>query len=117
MPGGRAPKQKGDRAERLVVSLYQAAGFAAERTLKAGATPGRTLNTHDVTVPLNGIDRRIEVKCRAAGFSQVYRWLIDAGNFGLVVKADRREPLIVLRLQDAIDIAIVAENAKGGADT
>src|SRR5262249_326740 len=108
---------KGDRVERAVVSLYQAAGFAAERTLKAGATPGRKLNTYDVTVPFNGIDRRIEVKCRAAGFSQVYRWLIDAGNFGLVVKADRKEPLLVIRLQDAIDIAVIAEKAKGGADT
>ena len=107
--GGRAPNLKGDRAERLVVQLYQAAGFAAERTLKPGAGPGRKASTYDVTVPFLQLDRKVEVKCGAA---TVYRQLGD--NFALVVKADRKPPLIVIRLADAIDVAAVAEKAKEG---
>jgi Holliday junction resolvase len=110
--GGRAPKLKGDRAERLVVQLYQAAGFAAERTLKPGAGPGRKASTYDVTVPFLQLDRKVEVKCGAARYGTVYRQLGD--NFALVVKADRKPPLIVIRLADAIDVAAVAEKAKEG---
>jgi hypothetical protein len=44
--------------------------------------------------------------------STVYRQLGD--NFALVVKADRKPPLIVIRLADAIDVAAVAEKAKEG---
>jgi hypothetical protein len=110
MSGGRGPRQKGDRAERLVVSLLQAAGFAAERTLKAGATRGRG-GTYDVTTPLLGADRKIEVKCGAGRYGTVYAHL--GANFALVVKADRKDPLLVLRLSDAIDIAALAEKSKG----
>jgi hypothetical protein len=110
--GGRAPKLKGDRAERLVVQLYQAAGFAAERTLKPGAAPGRKASTYDVTVPFLQLDRKVEVKCGAARYGTVYRQLGD--NFALVVKADRKPPLIVIRLADVIDVAAVAEKAKEG---
>lgn len=113
MPGGRAPKAKGDRAERLVVSLYQAKGIAAERTLRPGATPGRKAPTFDVTVPFNGIDRQVEVKCGAGRYSTVYRHL--GSNYALVVKADRQPPLLVLRLDDAIDVALLAEKNRGGA--
>jgi Holliday junction resolvase len=98
--GGRFSRSKGNRTERGIVQLLQNAGFAAERVPLSGAARGRFGG--DISVPLLGTDRRVEVKCRANGFAQLYAWLTDA-DF-LVVKADRREPLVVLRLSEAIKL-------------
>jgi hypothetical protein len=43
-----------------------------------------------------GVYRAVEVKCRADGFRELYGWLDDRDI--LIVKADRQEPLVVLRL-------------------
>ena len=72
--------------------FLQARGFAAERVPLSGAKGGRFGG--DVSVPLLGIDRKLEVKCRGDGFHNLYRWLANADV--LIVKADRREPLIVI---------------------
>ena len=64
----------------------------------------------DLTVPLLGIDRVVEVKCRADGFRELYRWL-EARDI-LVVKADRSEPLVVLPLKLAAEIAAKAEGSR-----
>jgi hypothetical protein len=109
--GGRPPKLKGDRAERGVVAAMPDAGFAAERTLRPGATPDRKAATHDISMPLLGADRKIEVKCRADGFAQIYNWL--SNNFALVIKRDRDEQLVVLRLSDALEVARIAESTRG----
>jgi hypothetical protein len=42
--------------------------------------------------------RSFEVKARARGVGRLYRWL--DGHFGLVLAADSREPLLVVRLGD-----------------
>jgi Holliday junction resolvase len=109
--GGRGPRQKGDRGERHLVRLLQAAGFAAERTPLSGSAGGRF--SSDVSVPLLNVDRKIEMKVRSNGFAQLYKWL--AGADLLVVKADRAEPLVVLPLRFAVEIAAAAERARGGA--
>jgi Holliday junction resolvase len=103
---GRFSRSKGLRAERGVVALLQDAGFAAERVPLSGAARGRFGG--DISVPILGTDRRIEVKCRATGFSRLYTWLADT-DF-LVLKADRREPLVVLRLSEAISLITQIEN-------
>lgn len=105
---GRASRDKGARAERAIVRALQDAGFASERVPLSGAARGRFGG--DVSVPLLGVDRRVEVKARANGFRQLYDWL--AGADFLIVRADRREPLVVLPLKLAIEIATVAECAK-----
>jgi len=62
-----------------------------------------------VRVPLSGGDsnfkgdiicegKMFECKKRANGFKQIYDWL--EGNDALILGADRKEPLIVLRLKD-----------------
>jgi hypothetical protein len=64
-------------------------------------------------MPLLGKDLRFEVKCRANGFVRLYDW-ID-GSDGLIIKADRREPLLVIPLAKAADYAIALELSKPGA--
>jgi Holliday junction resolvase len=108
--GGRASRQKGNRAERAIVHLLQDRGFAAERVPLSGAARGRFGG--DISLPLLGIDRRVEVKTRANGYRQLYSWL---GNHDfLIVKADRLEPLVIVPLKFAAEIAALAEHAKKG---
>jgi hypothetical protein len=64
----------------------------------------------DVSVPLLGVDRRVEVKVRGNGFRELYRWL-DGADF-LIVRADRLEPLVVVPLKFASEIAALAEQTK-----
>jgi hypothetical protein len=109
MAGGRASRQKGNRTERALVRVLQDAGFAAERVPLSGAARGRFGG--DLSVPLLGIDRRVEVKCRGNGFRRLYDWLGD--HDFLIVRADRHEPLVVVPLRLAVEIARVAEQAKG----
>jgi Holliday junction resolvase len=108
MAGGRASREKGNRAERALVRMLQEHSLAAERVPLSGAARGRFGG--DVSVPLLGIDRRIEVKARANGFVRLYDWL-DGADF-LVIKADRREPLVVVPLKLAAEIAAAAERGK-----
>jgi len=57
----------------------------------------------DLSVPLLGAVRRVEVKARADGFRELYGWLADANL--LIVRADCREPLVVIPFHLAIKIA------------
>jgi Holliday junction resolvase len=107
--GGRASRDKGNRAERAIVRLLQERGFAAERVPLSGAARGRFGG--DVSVPVLGVDRRVEVKCRGNGFRELYKWLDGADM--LIVCADRRELLVVVPLKLAAEIAAMAERAKG----
>ena len=110
--GGRASREKGNRGERAVVRFLREHGFAAERVPLSGAARGRFGG--DVSIPLLGADRRVEVKCRGDGFRQLYDWL--EGHDFLIVRADRREPLVVIPMKLAAEIAMAAERAtKGGA--
>jgi Holliday junction resolvase len=108
MSGGRASRQKGNRAERGLVRILHSFGFAAERVPLSGAARGRFGG--DVSVPLLGVDRRVEVKCRGDGFRELYKWLNGADV--LVVKADRLEPLVVVPLRFAAQVAAFAEQMK-----
>jgi hypothetical protein len=106
MSGGKASRDKGNRAERVIARYLQDRGFAAERVPLSGAAGGSYKG--DLTVPVLNVDRVVEVKCRADGFRELYRWLVDRDI--LIVRADRSEPLVVLPLKLAAEIA-----AKAGA--
>jgi len=112
MSGGRSPRQKGNRAERALVAFLQDHGFAAERVPLSGAARGRFGG--DISIPLLGIDRRVEVKARGNGFRRLYDWL--SNHDFLIVKADRLEPLVVLRLKFASEIAALAEQTKNSCE-
>jgi len=84
-----------------MVRYLQARGFSAEKSSRAG------YRGPDLTVPLLGIERVVEVKCRANGFRELYAWLADRDI--LIVRANRREPLVVLPMWLASEIAAEAE--------
>jgi hypothetical protein len=94
---GRLSRNKGARTERAIVRLLQDQGIAAEK-ISGMYKPGA-----DLSVPVLGVDRAVEVKCRADGFRELYGWLDERDI--LIVKADRREPLVILRLSLAAEIA------------
>jgi hypothetical protein len=60
----------------------------------------------DIVLSLMGRDLCVEVKARAAGFRELYSWLTNRDV--LIVKADRQEPLVILRLSLTAEIAKVA---------
>jgi hypothetical protein len=111
MSGGKASRQKGNREERRLVALLQTVGFAAERTPLSGAVGGRY--SGDISVPLLVIDRIVEVKVRKNGFRELYKWL-EKRDF-LIVRADRRPPLIILPFSTAVEIARHAEKARSSS--
>jgi hypothetical protein len=94
---GRRPRDKGARTERAIVRLLQGQGVPAKKISRAWCAGA------DLRVPILGVDRAVEVKCRAAGFRQLYDWLNRRDV--LIVKADRQEPLVVLRMSLAAEIA------------
>jgi Holliday junction resolvase len=106
--GGRASRDKGNRLERAIVKLLQDHGLGAERVPLSGSA--RCSYLGDLTVPLLGRDLVVECKSRASGFCEFYSWL--QGRDLLIIKADRREPLVVLPLRLAIEIALAAERGK-----
>jgi Holliday junction resolvase len=94
---GRRSRDKGSRTERAIVRLLQGEGLAATKI------SGLYKPSADFSMPLLGTDMAVEVKCRAAGFRQLYGWL-DKRDI-LIVKADLKEPLVVVRLSLAAEIA------------
>ncbi len=109
--GGRRSRDKGNRHERALVRFLQGHGFAAERVPLSGSAGGSYVG--DLSLPLLGVDRTVEVKVRAAGFRQLYAWL--NGRDLLIVRADRAESLVVVPLKLAVEIAIAAERTRAAS--
>jgi hypothetical protein len=105
MPGGRSPRQKGNRTERALRHYLLQRGLSAERVPLSGSAGGRFAG--DLLLTLAGRDLVVEVKHRGDGFAQLYAWL--DGRDLLIVKADRRDPLVVLPLSLAAEIAVRAK--------
>jgi hypothetical protein len=91
------PTPAGARTERAIVRLLQEQGIRATKISRAWCAGA------DLRVPILGVDRAVEVKCCAAGFSQRYDWLKQRDV--LIVKVDRQEPSVVLRISVAAEIA------------
>jgi hypothetical protein len=87
-----------------MTTVMTAKRLAAKRMSLSGAAHGRVGG--EVSVPLLGRDRRIEVKLCLNGFRRLYDWLSE---HDFLVKADRREPLMILSLSLAVEIAAIAE--------
>jgi Holliday junction resolvase len=82
--------------------LLQAHGVAAERAPLSGVAGGRF--SGDTVILVTGRDLCVGVKA-GTEFRELYSWL-DQRDV-LILKADRQEPLVVLRLSLAAEIAKV----------
>ena len=107
-PIGRPPKELGGSERAMSTNsrrkgerILQGRGFAAEKISRIGYSGS------DLSVPVLGRDLKCEVKVRANGFQRLYDWLTGADL--LILRADRREPLVVLPLRLAAEIAAAAE--------
>ena len=67
----------------------------------SGAVGGRFAG--DIILPLMGRDLCVEVKARADGFRELYSGLNERDI--LMVKADRQEPFVFLRMSLSAEIA------------
>lgn len=99
---GLRSRRKGVRTELNIMHYIASLGFGGVKKLSRAGYTGP-----DLSLPLLGMERFIEVKCRANGFASLYKWLERADY--LVVKADHERPLVVLRLDDALKIAFAAD--------
>jgi hypothetical protein len=97
---GRRSRSKGVRIERGIVNAPEAYGLAAVRVPLSGAVGGRFAG--DIILPPMGRDLCVEVKVRADGFRELSCWLNERN---MIVKADRQEPLVVLRMSLAAEAA------------
>ena len=75
--------------------------LAAVRVPLSGAVGGHFAG--DIILPLMGRDLSVEVKARADGYRELFCWRNERGL--LIVKADREEPLVVVRPFLAAEIA------------
>jgi Holliday junction resolvase len=98
---GRRSRAKGVCTEHSIVNLLQGRGIAAIRVPLSGAVGSRFAG--GIVLPLMGHDLCVEVKVRANGFRELYSWLNQRDV--LIVKADRQEPLVFLRMSLAAEIA------------
>ncbi len=105
---GKMSRTKGSLMERALVKILQARGFAAERVPLSGGAGGRFAG--DIDIPMLGRDTRWECKIRADGFKEIYAWLAD--HYGLFIRADRKQALVVLRLDDFLDLISMAEEKR-----
>ena len=89
-------RAKGDRFETEVVKSFAADGIVAQRVPLSGAAGG--MFGGDIQVLLRPGQVKLECKVRARAWLDLYGWIV--GNYALVIKRDREEPLVVMRLSD-----------------
>ena len=99
--GGKAPRRKGDNAERRVVNILRDNGIDAQRIPLSGAAGGAFVG--DIRAIVGGETWLIESKKSGAGFKRLYSWLVPVK--ALVVCRDRDEPLVVMRMADFVKLA------------
>jgi hypothetical protein len=86
---GRRSRDKGARTERAVGQSLSRRGRGGRENPALRAAGGRF--SSDLTVPILGRDVKVEVKCRAEGFRQLYEWL-GAGKLRPVIKRRPASP-------------------------
>lgn len=104
---GKFSKMKGTRVERLVVNKLKEGGVNATRVPLSGAMAS---NPDDIILDWLGDKAQGEVKARADGFKEVYKWIAPVRV--LFLKANRKEVLAVLRISDFIELLTWANYAK-----
>lgn len=96
---GKSQRDKGYRGENNLRNLLVEHGIECRRVPLSGGAPG---TPGDLIISHKDVDKLAEVKVRGEGFRELYRW-IDGNDF-LFVKADRKDYLAVMRLEDFIEL-------------
>jgi Holliday junction resolvase len=98
---GRKSRDKGQRREREFAKLIQ-----GERIPLSGAAGGRFGND------VEGLGLKFEVKAKKDGFKTLYKWLEDEREKpdALALKADRKDWLVVMKLDKFIELMGGKEN-------
>ena len=105
---GRGPRRKGNRVEREVLALLRGAGLEARRVPLSGSAPDYP---GDLEVNLPGLGKvLVEVKARRR--VALEGWL--EGRDILVLKPDRRPPLVVLTLEGFLQVLQTLSGSGGG---
>jgi hypothetical protein len=104
---GKSQRDKGKRNEVALVNLLKEAGLDARRVPLSGQGQKENEFAGDIVIPTRAGRFRIEAKLRADGFRELYKW-ID-GNHGVVVRADRKPALMVVRLSDFVELFKAAQ--------
>lgn len=91
-------KSKGNRFERLVVTLTQEAGIPAKR---AWGSNGAALGHHEEVDVL--IDDKIKVQCKCR--KKIAEWMTPNENVDIqLIKEDRGMPLVVMPYEDYLEL-------------
>jgi hypothetical protein len=93
---GISSRRKGNRIELDTLHKLQDAGIVAEKLSYAYK------KTHDINVVMFDRKKKMEIKCRANGFTTIYKWLEPVDL--LVLRRDRSEPLVVMSLNTLIEM-------------
>lgn len=97
---GRQSRRKGYRGEHDVERLFRECGFDARRVPLSGAS---SFQKGDIVVFENGTPKWIiEVKRRAEGFKEFYKWL-EGAHF-VFCRADRSPWLVVMRSEEFLKL-------------
>ena len=94
---GRRNKQRGYELEREVVGWAEEQGFDCRRIFGSGAYKEQLGDEFSGDIVLNGL--RVEAKRRKNGFSVIYSAFEQDDSDIVVVRADRKERLWVLKDQ------------------
>ena len=99
-------KAKGNRFERLVVDMTKdfftdKQGNECINVKRAWGSNGAAMGQHEEVDILIGDDIKIQAKCRRA----MGQWMIPNENVDAqVIKADREDPLIVMKYDDWLEM-------------
>ena len=104
-------KAKGNRFERLIVDMTKDFFNNKIKIKRAWGSNGAAMGQHEEVDVLIGDDFKIQAKCRRA----MGQWMIPNENVNAqVIKADREEPLIVMKYDDWLEMLSSAINGSWG---
>ena len=112
MPGS-SPKRKGDGYERELAKYFNEKIFNGEDKVQRMPLSGGGAIKGDVIINNDIEEWVLEVKCRANGFKEIYKWIEN--NDALIIKADNKKALAVLDMNDFFNI-LSTQKKKGEAD-
>ena len=94
-------KAKGNRFERLIVDMTKDFFNDKIKIKRAWGSNGAAMGQHEEVDVLIGDDIKIQAKCRRV----MGQWMIPNENVDAqVIKADREDPLIVMKYDDWLEM-------------